>query len=294
MVTKLLRIHLEPDMLARTVAGQFNFMNRVRSAVEAGGWRCEFAEETDTPPVTGYALHHMSGPSHPRTMFFRKAYYYPYWHIEPDQRRWRWPVATAEFEPGKIPAVPARQFLRKLRQRILPGLRPGEARHVLIPLQEQLLETRSFQSMSPVEMVEQVASTGKHCIATLHPKGNYTQDEMDRLARIGDRYPNFTVGENSRHLIAEAEYIATQNSAVAFEAYLLARPVVLFAQVDFHHIALNVPKIGVERALRHAPKHKANYAKYLYWFLRRQSIVATAKNAEAQIIAAMRKGGWPI
>ena len=81
---------------------------------------------------------------------------------------------------------------------------------------------------------------------------------------------------------------------VAFDAYLLARPVVLFAQIDFHHIALNVSELGVEKALERAPDYKAHYAKYLWWFLKEQAIDAMAPDADLRILAALKKGGWPI
>ena len=36
---------------------------------------------------------------------------------------------------------------------------------------------------------------------------------------------------------------------MAFDGYLLGKPAVLFAQIDFHHAALNVADLGAEAAL---------------------------------------------
>ncbi|WP_245726970.1 hypothetical protein [Paracoccus isoporae] len=291
----MLRIHLDAGLLEQARSGSFNFINRIVSAVERRGWKAELAPETDAPPERYvYALHHMSGPTHKRVKIFRRTYVYPYWHIESEPQRWRWQVARRKFRPAAIDQKEARVLIHHLRHRVMPDITPTEPTHVLIPLQRQLTQRRSFQTMSPIEMVSAVAKTGKPCIATLHPNGEYTPEETEALDLLASIYPNLKIGGNSRDLLAGAEYVATQNSAVAFEAYLLARPVVLFAQIDFHHIALNVSELGVEEALSRAPDHKAYYAKYLWWFLKDQAIDAMAETAEERILAAMKKGGWPL
>lgn len=295
MVGKSLTIHLDDEMLAPAQAGRFNFANRIMAAVEALGWQADLAPATTAPPPAGsYALHHMQGPAHPRVLIFRRCYYYPFWHIERLAQRWRWPVARARFVPAEIDREAARQFIHRLRQKELPGLRPAPPAHVLIALQGRLRQRRSFQATTPVEMLRAVAETGKRCIATLHPREDYSAGDLTELEQLCRAYPNLTIGRDSRALLPAAEYVVTQNSAVAMDAYLLARPVVLFGQVDFHHIALNVADLGVAEALARAPDHRADYARYLYWFLKLQAIDAGSEAAEAQILAAMKRGGWPI
>lgn len=282
-------------MLEQACSGSFNFVNRVIAAAESRGWAAELAPESDAVPERFvYALHHMSGPGHKRVKIFRRTYVYPFWHIETESQRWRWEVARKRFHPGAIDQKQAKDLIHHLRNRVMPGLVPTRAEHVLIPLQQQLTVRRSFQTMSPVEMVSAVAETGKTCIATLHPNGQYSEEDRQALDMLAAIYPNLKIGGNSRELLAGAEYVATQNSAVAFDAYMLARPVVLFGQIDFHHIALNVAELGVDEALSRAPEHKAHYARYLWWFLKEQSIDAMEDTAGDRIIAAMKKGGWPI
>ena len=282
-------------MLANARAGRFGFVSKLRSAVEAAGWRSELVPAANEPPGENtYALHHMSGPAHPRVMFFRRTYYQPFWHIEREAQRWRWPVASQIFDPDRIDRDEARAFIHTLRQKNMPGLSPTRPAHILIPLQEQLTEARSFQTMSPVEMVKTVAATGRPCIATLHPRGGYSDAELAALDRLRRRHGNLAIGGDSRELLAGAEFIATQNSSVAMDAYLLTRPVVLFAQIDFHHIALNVAETGAKAALQRAAGHKAEYAKYLFWFLQMQSIDASSDQAGQQMLDALKRGGWPI
>ena len=66
------------------------------------------------------------------------------------------------------------------------------------------------------------------------------------------------------------------------------------AQVDFHHIALNVAELGTDRALADAPGHRPDFAGYLHWFLREQSMDMMAADADERLLAAMRRGGWPV
>ena len=180
MSGKTLQIHLDDAMRIRAESGHFNFIDRIRAAVEGKGWQVQILPETPEAPAPGhFALHHMSGPPHRRAKIFRRCYYYPYWNIESVPQRWRWPVAQAKFRPDQIDGPEARRFIHQLRQRIMPGLTPTAPQHVLIPLQGQLTEARSFQTMSPVEMVEAVARTGKRCIATLHPNHTYEKVVFD-------------------------------------------------------------------------------------------------------------------
>jgi hypothetical protein len=69
---------------------------------------------------------------------------------------------------------------------------------------------------------------------------------------------------------------------------------VLFAQIDFHHIALNVADLGAEQALALAETHAPDFDRYLYWFLQEQCINASRPDAGHQILTQMRRGGWPI
>ena len=72
------------------------------------------------------------------------------------------------------------------------------------------------------------------------------------------------------------------------------KPAVLFGQTDFHHIALTVAETGAKHALKKAETHRPDFDLYLYWFLQQQAINATRPEAGDRILAAMRRGGWPI
>lgn len=295
----ILRTYLEAPMLHTARAGTFNFLNVLKAAVEGAGWRVEWHETGPearhrAPDRDGYALFHAEAPTHDRALTFRRAYHYPFWQIEPAQQRWRFAVARAAFDPAAVDAGAARAFAARLRDRVLPGPPPRRDGPILIPLQGRLRQHRSFQTMSPLDMVATVAATGRPCTATLHP--NEVYDAADRVAldRLAARHGNLSVGGNTMALLRDCAHVATMNSAVAFDGYLLGKPAVLFAQIDFHHIGLNVADLGAPEALRTATDHRPDFDRYLYWFLQDRAINATRPDAGARILAAMRRGGWPI
>lgn len=297
--TNLLRVYLEAPMLETARAGSFNFLNQVKAAATEVGWTVEWHEtgalaRAEAPALPGYALFHAEAPTHERALSFRRAYFYPFWQIEPHQQRWRFHVASQSFTPEEVRQQEADNFIAKLRARVMPGKVARKGDFALVPLQGRIRSCRSFQSMSPVEMVEAVAATGRDTIATFHPNEDYSAKDHEALADLAARYPNLAIGGKTPALLPDCAYVATQNSAVAFEGFLLDKPAVLFGQSDFHHIALNVADLGLEEALARAPHHRPDFRRYLFWFLRRMVVNATAPDATGQIRAAMKRGGWPI
>lgn len=286
-------------MLRTARVGTFPAMAVLARTVEAQGWRVLFerasAQAQDSPPPPGdHALLHMKQPRHPRTLTLRRAYHYPFWRIEPVAERWRFAVAQARFDPEAVDPGEAAAFVRRLRARVLPGPEPVRGDHVLVPLQGHLRRTRSFQTMSPVEMLDAVCRTGRPVVATLHPSESYDAADHAALARLAARHPNLTLGGDTMALLRDCAFVATQNSAVAFDGMILGKPVVLFAQIDFHHAALNVADLGAEAALARAADARPALDRYVHWFLRTQAIDAQAPDAGARMLAAMRRGGWPL
>ncbi|MDF3854461.1 hypothetical protein ACDP63_06595 [Paracoccus sp. P2] len=295
----VLRVYLEGSMLETARAGSFNFLTVLRRAVEARGWRVEW-HQTGTlarmaaPLRDGYALFHMEAPTHARALTFRRAYHYPFWQIEPVPQRWRFAVAQRHYDPTAVDPEPARAFAERLRARVLPGPPPRRGDTILVPLQGHIRRCRSFQTMSPVEMLKAIAATGRPTVATLHPRESYDEADRAALAELAARHPNLRIGGDTAQLLRDCAFVATQNSAVAFDGYLLGKPAVLFGQIDFHHIGLNVAELGAAQALARAESHAPDFDRYLFWFLQQNAINATLPDAEARILAAMRRGGWPI
>lgn len=294
-----LRVYLNRDMLPAARAGRFPFMALLERTVRAQGWAVAFepagpAAHDNPPPDGDHALFHMKRPLHPRTLTFRRAYHYPFWRIEPVAERWRFAVARAAFDPGAVDAQAAAAFAARLRARVLPGPDPVRGDHILVPLQGHLRRARSFQTMSPVKMLDAVCRTGRPVIATLHPSERYDPRDLAALDTLAARHPRLTVGGDTMALLRSCAFVATQNSAVAFDGMILGKPAVLFAQVDFHHAALNVADLGAGPALAAAETAPGDVDRYLWWFLKQHSIDVPAAGAGARVLAAMRAGGWSV
>lgn len=299
MTATTLRIYLQGNMLETSRAGTFNFMNVLRSAVEGAGWQVEFHEtgaaaRARAPRQGGYALFHMEPPTHDRALTFRRAYHYPFWQIETLPQRWRFQVAQSRFDADAIDPAAARDFAERLRARVLPGPPPRRGQTVLVPLQGLIRRCRSFQTMSPLDMLEAACASARPVTATLHPGEIYDAADMQALERIARQHPNLTIGGNTAQILRDCAFVVTQNSAVAFDGYLLGKPAVLFGQIDFHHIGLNVAELGAERALALAETHQPPFEAYLFWFLQQNAVNASRPDAGEQILQRMRRGGWPI
>ena len=163
---------------------------------------------------------------------------------------------------------------------------------VYIPLQGRLLDHRSFQSCSPIQMIERTLATfpDRKIIATLHPKETYPKQELDAVEQLEKTYPNLELRMGQMDVLLDrCAFVVTQNSSAAFNGYFFGKPAVLFGMVDFHHIALD--GMTVENFDQIAA-HQPDYARYVYWFWQEQSINAGHPMALRKIKDRFKKYGW--
>ncbi len=298
--SETLTLYLDAPALQRVEAGTHNFFGKVIAAVTGAGWQVALAESTLANRLVasarpGYALYHMEEPTHERALTCRRSYVGAFWQIEAVAERWNWPVARAAFDPETVDARQAETFFRNWKNRLWPGgCDTSDRGHIFVPLQGRLLDHRRFQSMSPLAMLETLlARTDRPVIATLHPNEIYPDDEIAALAALAARQPRLSVQKGgSAEVLAGAAMVACENSTMAFEGYFLEKPALLFAQIDFHHIAASVPRDGIEAAF--APRTAPDYRRYLYWFLQLRAINAGRDDSGERILAALRRNGWPI
>ena len=296
----VIHVYLPDPMQQDAAAGQVNIINRIAAAVAPTGCRLvlhrqDAAELDKAAAHKGRAMFHMIDTVTPNGLTLRRAYHYPFWQIEATAARWAFDVARAVFNREDIDPDKAQMFRNRLCNRVLgPGdIQQGD--YVFMPLQGRLLQHRSFQSMSPVAMIEATLSQERHLPiqATLHPKESYDAADLAALAELEQRHPRFRVVRGGAlALLRGCNYVVTQNSGLAINGFLLGKPAVLFAEVDFHHIAGSVPKLGLEAAFAAAKADLPDFAAYLYWFFKLNTINAGAPEAEDQIRARLRRHGW--
>ena len=95
-------------------------------------------------------------------------------------------------------------------------------------------------------------------------------------------------------LLRDCDYVATQNSSVALSGYFNRKRALLFGQIDFHHIAANVPALGVDDAFEALNSLDPDFDRYVYWFLVQTTISARAQDVSDKILAAVRSHGWEV
>ena len=299
-----LRMYL-PDVLCESARqGDHNFLNLISQVVQQAGYSVSYlvrdtADMMQAAREPGYSLFHMEEPFAQNSVSIRRAYFYPFWHIETTGKRWEFEVAKTPFHEGAEPHPDTNRFFRFWQQRLFQDA-PSRAHSkdfILMPLQGRLLDKRSFQTCSPTRMIadtlEQV--DGKSVVATLHPNEVYSDAEIAALEKLTSLYPNLTIQTGgSEDLLRTCDYVVTQNSSVAFSGFFFEKPCILFGKSDFHHIAINVAKTGVDRAFETVLVHKPDYAAYLYWFLQDMCINAGRPEAPEAIRAALIRAGWPM
>lgn len=292
------RVFLYPDLMRRVRAGRQGLLCPMVDLLRESGFDVSLQE--DSPENLhagrdGYSVVRMIAPLGPQGVTFRRTYLEPFYHIETTANRWDWPVARAAFDPDQ-PAHKAARFMKTQAGRLFgdrPVTREG---FVFVPLQGRLLEQRSFQSMTPVAMIEALLDHDpkRRIVATLHPRETYAPAEITALERLERIAPRFEMARApSADLLTTCDYVATMNSSVALQGYFIGKPAVLFGQVDFHHIAAKVPETGME-AIRAAPDLTPDYAAYLWWFFRVMAIRAAGDDAKRGIRSALMRAGWPL
>lgn len=284
----------------RAVAGEHNFINKLAGVLDNRGFDVRYEDpDVADPRQSGYSIFYMKDPFVRNSITVRRAYYYPFWHIERTNERWHWEVAETPFDADSVDPKVARQFFRGWRKRLYeaPLQNKGNDGFVYVPLQGRLLDHRSFQHSSPVQMLEHTLThnPGNHVVATLHPGETYQDAELTALNGIAARHPNLTVQMGGMEdLLPRCDYVVCMNSSVAFAGFFFRKPCVLFADIDFHHIAANVGKLGVPAAFAQVREMRPDYAAYIWWFLQHMSINAGRPEADVKIHARLLDLGWPV
>jgi hypothetical protein len=296
-----LHLYLPPKMREDAENGAINIINLIGKAVATVGYGLKFNDDTvqdrkRARPGKDLHLFHMQDPTGPHVLNLRRAYTYPFWQIETTNNRWDFDIANAKFKAAAINMTLARPFFKRWRSRILGDDLRSRDGFVFMPLQGRLREHRSFQTMSPQAMIEATleAEPNRDIRATLHPGETYDDADFAMLETFSARYSRFkAVVGDARMLVRHCDYVVTQNSSVALTGFFAKKPAVLFAGIDFHHIAGSVARAGVTKAFAHTAV-QAPFVAYMYWFFKTHMINGGAPDAEAQILARMRAHGWPV
>ena len=300
---RILRIYLDDQLRGDAIDGHFKIMGRIKNAFEGQGFRVDYVKNSDAERAKsimrrGYSLFYMDHPLHARALTLRKAYFFPFWRIEKSAKRWEWDIAKAPFKPSDIDPNKAKKFADYRRGLFLDGRAPMPSEGIVyIPLQGRLLEQRSFQTQSPLDMIRTtlIHEEMRDVVVGLHPGETYLPEELAALRSLVDKEPRLQLSSlPAVELLQHCDYVVTQNSSVALMGYFFNKPAVLFAQIDFHHIAANVSELGAQEAIQSAPSMTPDFERYVFWFLRDTAIHGGQDDVEDRILDEVRQRGWGV
>ena len=145
-------------------------------------------------------------------------------------------------------------------------------------------------------MLETVLSaTDGPVVATLHPHERYDPPSLQALDRLQARFSRLRIQTGgSDALLPECAFVVTQNSSIALKGFFLEKPCVLFARIDFHHIAAKAEDLGGAEAVRAVTDLRPDFAAYLWWFFRDHALDVSRPNSVSEMGAALRRIGWPV
>ena len=290
---KTLYLYLNESRRAR-IAAAGGILPRVAQAAKTAGWQVCLKDENDPVGGDGYHLVYNQAVTEPFSLCLRRCHMDPFFRIEQTNDRWDWEIAAKTFTPR--PAFSEEEgFRKRWRNKLFDHAEIVQQGYIFMPLQGKLLSRRHFQTASPIEMIHQTlaADPSRHILATLHPNETYSHAERAALDAIGGRFK--IADQPSLQVLARCDYVVTQNSSMALTGFFAEKPAVLFAKIDFHHIAASVPALGVDAAFRAIKSaEKTPFAAYLHWFFKRNAITSWADDAVDQIRQRFREHGWPM
>jgi hypothetical protein len=301
----ILHFYLGEGGRAAVFQGQARMTTRVAAAVTAAGWQVKLcpAEERATIPARsgihgGFHLVLNEPVPSPNCLTLRRVGWEPFWRIEQTNDRWDWQIAAQSFDPAAQSQTRAEQFLGYWSKQLFGQAKATKGGGIFVPLQGKLCEQRHFQAASPLEMVEAVARRWPERAVrlTLHPREVYPEKDRAALTALLARLPNAELSTTgSDALLLACDLLVTQNSTMALRGYVAQKPAMLWARIDFHHIAASVPRDGLRAAFATAEAGtRPDFGRYLNWYFRENCLRSWDDAVEDAIRARLRAHGWPI
>jgi hypothetical protein len=288
------QLHLYmPPWLFDRVNQPRNIFACIAQAAVLAGWELVLHGEDDPMAKGGYHLLYNRPVKQPNTLVLRKCGFEPFFRIEATNDRWDWGIANTEFATDK-----GGEWFRKYWCDVLfkdQTIHAGG--YVFMPLQSKLNRKRHFQTCTPLKMIEKALKNDPNRVirATLHPRGDYSAAELDALKSLvqqsGGQFD--LCDQPSIGLLAGCDYVVTQNSTMALIGMFAQKTPILFADIDFHHLAGSVPRLGLAQAYGQIGKPQ-RWGAYLHWYFKENAISMRDEAAPQAIVARLAALGWPI
>jgi hypothetical protein len=297
----ILQFYLGEGGRKAVLEGQNRITTRVASAVKAAGWEVRLCPSEERPLIPGRAGYHLvSNEEVPSAncMTLRRVGWDPFWRIERTNDRWNWQIAGQDFGPSGADTSRSAQFLGYWGKQLFGKAAATSGGGVFVPLQGKLTQQRHFQAASPLQMLEAVAKRwpDRAIQVTLHPREDYSATELASLDQMIADLPNVSLARvGSDALLLACDLVVTQNSTMALRGYVAQKPAMIWARIDFHHIAASVPRDGIEAAFAAVEAGPLpDFGSYLLWYFRENCLRSWDKDVEAAIRDRLRTLDWPL
>ena len=216
-------------------------------------------------------------------------------------------LASANFNPAKIPAPRAAEFLTFLKKsRIVTRISKHEQPEEKIALPKGAIAiflqgwsepAERARLFSEIEMIDIIcaANGNRPVIVKQHPR-NFDIDADIYLQKLMQSRNDIIITDANIHDILEvADVTCTVASGVGMESFIHETPVILFGRTDFHHCAYVMKnKADFPTALQVVFETHYPYARFLAWFLRRNCVNMSLPNRLERIMLKMRNNGYDV
>ncbi len=237
------RFYLRDGLRQRVEERRHTFFNRLLVVLDRARFHIKYSDDSRDEKLKfadsgQYSVQLMQEAYDDRGVTVRKNYFGPFWHIETTAERWKRPVVFAKFNDSKQPHDRASRFSNHWRRSLFPTVSESvaSAGYVYVPLQGRLLKHRSFQSCSPIQMVEALLEheRKRRIILTLHPGEMYSAKEQYALTKIVERNERVSISTGRMNeYLPKCDYVVTQNSSAGIFGYLMRKPLILIGATAF-------------------------------------------------------------
>ena len=276
---RTLNFYLSPHKQEMAAAGK-GIHGIIAQVVQEAGWALHLRDHLDTVIGPGYHLVENLAVLAPNCLTLRRCHMDPFYRIESTNDRWQWDVALGRSSRSQAPNGSGNTG----RSGSSKGCRSRPAAIFSCPCKASCLAVFIF---SPEPGRDDRSN----------PAGRSKAPDPGNPAPQGNLQPRGTGGpENFRKAVRSAgstfapaacgmRLCGDREFGDGFSGFFARKPAVLFAEIDFHHIAGSVPRQGLSE--RVSGGRPGTFASYLHWFLRDNAISAWSDDCA-------RKGHRPV
>ncbi len=282
---RALIVHADENWHRPIARGHVDFFEKLAQVLGARGVPIYLVAARDPRSASlldGQYLHILIGPRRPkgaRIFHVFPAYIKGFWYLDPQGYFWNSSLMGQVFDPEAVDPAAAKTFFDRVSQRRISGnisQRAQPAPSPLPPAQVAVFAQDIETYPDPVHFLTtramiRAASAGAAGLCYVKPHPKMTEKQRAWLAKLCARLGNTRLIDASVHdLIAAAQVVVSQNSAVGVEALLHRKPVITCAKTDYAGATIACKtESDLRAAIAQAPAHFAGFPfdRYLYWFL---------------------------